>query len=312
MAQMDRQFTEWIEQNRVAQASLAVMKDGQIVHRFGYGGFQSSSLANIASLSKAITAVCVGRLIEEGRISFTTTLGEVLAPLFAKKAPADETLKTVTLEQLITHRSGLNREVINPAYANLVRLQGQQALGLSLKQQFEWVESDRLQGKPGGEFSYSNSGYVSLGIVIETVTGMDYETYCSNAVLKPLGITNASVDPNLKFRAPNGGWRMSAEDYARFTEAFSSDSPVIGPRARTWIESHEGAVFYGLGTFVRRTSASGRNYWHDGASSTVVQAGAYFLKFDNGWTVSANFRPLPRNAISDLEKRISNVIRGRV
>ena len=86
-ASFDSILKGWMTEHQVAAASLAVMKDGRIVATSGYGGMNANSPARIASLSKAITAVCIARLVDQGRLSFTTTLGAVLAKTFQAVRP---------------------------------------------------------------------------------------------------------------------------------------------------------------------------------------------------------------------------------
>src|SRR5262249_30178832 len=72
---------EWVHKNEVPAASAAMMKPGLRTRGLRYGGMLPTDPGRIASMSKAITAVCVARLIDDGRLSFTTRAGAVLAPV---------------------------------------------------------------------------------------------------------------------------------------------------------------------------------------------------------------------------------------
>src|SRR5262245_16728638 len=74
-ASLDAIMRDWMQEYGVPAAALAAMKDGTIVKSFGYGGMDPAKPARLASLSKAITGVCIARLIDEGRLSFSTPLG---------------------------------------------------------------------------------------------------------------------------------------------------------------------------------------------------------------------------------------------
>jgi CubicO group peptidase (beta-lactamase class C family) len=101
-------------------ASVAIMKGDRLMSTSGFGGMAAATPARIASLSKAITGVCIARLVEAGRLSFTTTLGSVLAKTFARLGqPADARFKTITIEQLLLHRAGLARNRLGPPARNL-------------------------------------------------------------------------------------------------------------------------------------------------------------------------------------------------
>jgi CubicO group peptidase (beta-lactamase class C family) len=73
-----------------------------------------------------------------------------------------------------------------------------------------------LAYNPGTSKGYSNIGYLTLGMVVEAVTGRKYEDVCREAALDPMGVTGM-IDPALMQRAPNGGWLMSAIE-AKFLE----------------------------------------------------------------------------------------------
>ena len=100
-----------MSKNGLTTGSLATMKNGVVVKSFGYGNLQASQHAQIASLSKAVTAVCVAHLVDEGRLSFSAPLGMVQT---IKKLgePVDARFKAITIEQLLKHRSGLPREPV--------------------------------------------------------------------------------------------------------------------------------------------------------------------------------------------------------
>jgi len=269
------------------------MKNGVIVKSFGYGDLQASQLAPVASLSKAVTAVCLARLIDEGRISFASSLGTILAQTFKKFGePIDARFRAITIEQLLKHRSGLPREPVQ--VGNRPR---------DISETFSKVLLTRLETDPGTKMSYSNIGYLTLGIVIEAVTGDAYEDYCKRVALEPMK-ASGSIDPALQARAPNGGWRISAIDYAKFAQAFDHHSVVLGPRSLSWLESQKENPDYGLGTFLRHTS-KGINYWHDGSVATQIGGGSYFIKAYNGWTVAVLFvRRVESGAYRDLNERL--------
>src|SRR5262245_53066622 len=68
-AGFDSALKSWMTEHQIPAASLAVMKDKRIVTTLGYGGMNAAAPARIASLSKAITAVCIARLVDQGRLS---------------------------------------------------------------------------------------------------------------------------------------------------------------------------------------------------------------------------------------------------
>jgi CubicO group peptidase (beta-lactamase class C family) len=211
---LDRTYREWMSQNRLTTGSLAVMKDGAVVKSFGYGGLAATQPAPIASLSKAITAVCIARLVDEGRLSFTAPLATVLAPTFRKLGePVDRRFKAITVEQLLKHRSGMRRDA--PPEGATPR---------TMSETFSKVVRTPLEWDADARMSYSNIGYLTLGMVVEAVTGEDYETRCRRTVLAPMKAFGA-IAPELRWRAQ---WRLAGFSH-RLCEIHAGVRCRLGP-----------------------------------------------------------------------------------
>ena len=262
----------WLAQTGVADATLAVLKDGGVVRTVGFGSWTPDQPQRIASLSKAITGVCVARLIDARKLAFGDTLGAVLAPTFQRLGqPADPKFQAVTIEQLLEHRSGLPRDAVGGNHVDPTA---------SLDDSFKRVLATPLASPPGGDMVYSNIGYLTLGMVVEAVTGQDYQSACRALALVPMGVS-AGIDPQLAERAPNGGWMITAADYARFVQVFGRDNHLLNPAIHAWLEARVGA--YGMGTFVQRAD-DGLNFRHTGKLPPPLAGGSATMKLSNGWT----------------------------
>ncbi|CAN5902318.1 hypothetical protein BH11PSE3_BH11PSE3_36920 [soil metagenome] len=250
---------------------LAVVHGGKVVREAAMGQEAVGEPVPVASLSKAVTGVCVAGLIERGRLSFDMPLSQALARTIARVgAPVDPRLAAVTISQLLAHRAGFatKEDVVNAPLADYLR--GHTAKRTAFDTQLGWIFRTTLTFEPGARYAYSNAAYLILGAVIEEASGRDYEGYCRETVLLPLGARSAELDPAWRVMSSYGGWRMTTADYARFYQAFALGSPAIGPKARAWMMSPEGkqvgdGVHYGLGTFVRPSATGGGNFWHWGA-----------------------------------------------
>ena len=137
-----------------------------------------------ASMSKTFVAVGILQLIEHGKLGFTSTLGELLDIDLHNIDPY------VTVEQLLNHTSGV------PDYFDESVMDDYEAL---------WADTpsyrirhncdilplfiDKPMMYPKGEkFQYNNTGYILLGMVIEKVTGMDFDTYLKQYVFDVCGM----------------------------------------------------------------------------------------------------------------------------
>ena len=281
VADIETAWRGWMNRNGRATGGLAVLHQGRVAHEAVLGRDGIGQPLPMASLSKAVTGVCIAGLIDQGRLAFDTPLSQALARTIARVgAPADPRLSGVTVGQLLTHRAGFDRGKGgggggDPATAPLgAYLAKATATRTAFDEGVKWIFRLELPLPPGARYAYSNAAYLLLGAVIQETTGQDYETYCKTAVLTPLGARGAALDPAWRILSSYGGWRMSLADYGRFYQAFAEGNPAIGPVARRWMMSPEGklvgagsSVHYGLGTFVRPTAEGGGNFWHWGGWS---------------------------------------------
>lgn len=276
---IDQVWRGWMAQYGRKTGGLAVVHGGRAVREAAMGQEAVGEPVPVASLSKAVTAVCVAGLIERGRLSFDTPLSQALARTMARVGqPVDPRLLAVTISQLLVHRAGIaKQDVANAPLADYLRTHTARRTAFDV--QLGWIFRHRLAAEPGTRYVYSNAGYLILGAVIEEASGRDYESYCRETVLLPLGARGAELNPAWRIMSSYGGWRMSTADYGRFYQAFAPGNPAIGPQARAWMMSPEGkrvggGVHYGLGTFVRPTPTGGGNFWHWGAWTYDLR-GAY-------------------------------------
>ncbi|MDQ2730268.1 MAG: serine hydrolase [Armatimonadota bacterium] len=217
----------------------------------------------IASVSKTITAVGLLKLWEEKNGDFR--LDDPFWPLLRKIFPtADETVKTVTIRQLLTHRSGIEAEFHDQDGA-------------------EKILSSPTVSLPGSKFAYNNGNFYLVRLLIEQISGIEYTAYMQEHVLRKLGIrgmTNRAEAhaPTLAYlaaaekkpgflwtedftpRAGAEGWWGSVLDLARFLRGFSAHK-VLSP-ATTDMMLTEGLGWYPAGAADRPAG-----YWHNGGWS---------------------------------------------
>ena len=281
---LDAKLQAWMQSDSVSAATLAVMRHGKLIASYGHG-MSPTTPYPVASLSKAITAVCLAPYIDAQRFGFDDTYSHILAPWMAKHdAPADPRFNSMTIGELLTHRAGLQRNTFGNA-KNLITV----VLN---------TMSAKLQSNPGSEYSYSNSGYALLGYLIQTLAQKRYEDAC-RPVLTRVGATGF-IDPNMPQRAANGGWEISAVDYAKFVQVFDEHSPFLGPITQRWLLSQPGNPSYSLGVNVK--NIGGRyEFFHNGKVADDEGGGSYFLKTVNDYTAVVIFAGSPAgNGYSDL------------
>lgn len=172
--------------------SVVVVKDGEIVYNraFGYADGPSKIAATPEtvyhwwSMTKIPTAIAILQLQEKGLLTLDDTVASHL-PWFDVTYP-EANSPTITLRHLLQHSSGLPDTV--PAMIGWVHSDDNGRDQTELVKKF-LPQYNKLNFKPGEKAVYSNLNYMVLGAVIEAVSGQAYESYISENILQPLGMT---------------------------------------------------------------------------------------------------------------------------
>jgi len=144
-----------------------------------------STRFSIASLGKMFTAVATVQLVEAGRLRYDDRVSTYIPDWMA---PGSE---TVTVEQLLTHTSGLG-DYLEAAMRDSTGHYDTLADYKSI------VRNDSPAFEPGSQFRYSNSGFLLLGVLIERITGEPWDHYVQNHVFEPAGMRRTSA-----YRSPD-------------------------------------------------------------------------------------------------------------
>jgi len=171
---------------------IYVRQGEQILYQkaFGYAD-RSNKIPNtldtrfgIASGTKFFTALAVGKLIEAGKLDFSSKIAECIPWDFQHYS------KEITIRQLLTHTSGI------PDYYDEEKVDDFDNFSVGvpwneLKGPRDYLPvfpDEAMNFPPGGRFSYSNSGYILLGVLIEEITGMPYRDFVEKEIFAPIGM----------------------------------------------------------------------------------------------------------------------------
>jgi len=141
---------------------------------------------HLGSVTKSMTATVAAMLVEQGKLSWKTTVGEVFPEL---KTEIHPDYLGVTLEQLLSHRSGAPG---NPP-GDLWR-KAWAANGTAEEQRLAFIKgilARKPEAKPGTKFIYSNQGYTIAGVMLEKTTGKTWEDLLRSMLFEPLGMSTA-------------------------------------------------------------------------------------------------------------------------
>ncbi len=227
----DGYFSPLVANKKIRAAAVIVVDNQKTVFARCYGPVDSEhSLWRAASVSKALTAIGVMRLVEQGKVDLDGDVNQYL-----KTFQTPNTFeRPITLRALLEHRSGLDDRFIGDGFRS-----GEQP---PMRQLMARFLPDRVYA-PGEVEFYSNYGYGLVGAIIEDVTGARFEDYMQASVLQPLGMSHSSFQQPLptdvsaltapgewwyQRAAPAGGLAITAEDAAKFLIAtLQQDSSLI-------------------------------------------------------------------------------------
>lgn len=171
-----------IEGDRIAAIGAAGLRK-----RGGTEQITADDQIHIGSDTKAMTATLIAMLVEEGKLTWGTTLAEVFPERAKKMHPA---WRGVTIEQLLTNRSGatghIEQEAIWPAMVT-----AKPPLDAARLRMLDAVTTKAPEAKPGSKFIYSNAGYVIAGTVAERVGGKPWDVMMRERLFGPLDMSSA-------------------------------------------------------------------------------------------------------------------------
>ena len=159
---------------------------------------------NLGSLNKMFTAVAIAQFAQAKRLAFADVISKHL-PDYPNKEVADK----VTIDQLLTHTSGMGM------YWN-EKFRAQREKLLTVAAHLPLFAGDPLLFAPGEKFQYSNAGYMVLGAIIEKVSGQDYYSYVREHIYQPAGMNDTGFyEPGKEIPGLAIGYSMMGPDGKR-------------------------------------------------------------------------------------------------
>jgi len=166
--------------------SIMISRDEEVLFQKAYGlANREQKIRNTidtkytyASMGKMFTGVAIMQLVEKGQIVLDDKLINIW-PDYPNKKVAEQ----ITIHQLLTHTAGIN---------GLFQMASEDHLS-DLKDYLPLFVDKDLEFEPGSRMSYSNGGYLLLGLIIEEVTGDSYFEYLDKNIFLPAGMTSTDL-----------------------------------------------------------------------------------------------------------------------
>jgi CubicO group peptidase (beta-lactamase class C family) len=296
---VDRIVEDAIARFHVPGVSIAIARDGDIMYAHGYGSrdveakapVDGSTVFEIGSVTKQFTAASIMLLVQAGKIRLDAPIATYLDAI-----PSG---KTITVRELLTHTSGL------PNYTDTSRFATLSQHAAKPRELVASIAKLPLDFKPGTKWSYSNTNYVVLGMLVERESGESYPDFVRTHIFEPLRLTHTRYSRtyltqgdvaapyeagmaapkrlparlNLDWAYAAGALWSNAPDLVRWENALFSgrvvDATSLAAMTTPAVLANGAPTTYGFGLM---TSAVGgqREIWHNGGLPGYASIDAYF------------------------------------
>ncbi len=272
----------------------------------------------IGSMNKMFTATAVLQLVGEGKIDLSAPLGKYLPDY-----PNHDVATKVTIRHLLTHTGGTG-DIFTPEYEKH-RLDTRE-----LSDYIKLFGTRGLEFEPGSKWSYSNYGFVLLGVVVEKVSGMSYYDYVRKNIFAKAGMKDTGSLPEAErvpmrsvgYMRKNGAWVNNADtlpwrassagggystvgDLFRFAEALMNGK-LIKPELfsqMTSVEARAGEMGpgdgYGFGMMVS-SEPQGKRFGHGGGAPGMNGELRVYTKTNTVVAVLSNLDPPAATRVADF------------
>jgi CubicO group peptidase (beta-lactamase class C family) len=191
-AEFDKIISEQFKPSQTGCVALVAEK-GKIIYKKAFGmanmeldvPMKTESIFRLGSITKQFTAISILQLMEKGKL---TLQDKITTHIPSYPASGNK----ITIEHLLTHTSGIVNITGMKKFSEIKRKD------LKTEEVIEFFKNEPLEFEPGTKWSYSNSGYILLGYIVEKISGLPYSQYLEENIFKPCHMTGSFLDHDLK------------------------------------------------------------------------------------------------------------------
>jgi CubicO group peptidase (beta-lactamase class C family) len=247
--------------------TVLVMQKGKAIYKKAFGmADREWNIANtvntkyrIGSVTKQFTAACILQLAEQGKLNLDDKLSKYISDY-----PKGD---SITIHMLLNHTSGIKNYTAIPEFFPKA------ALPLSIDTMIALFKNKPFDFSPGTKWSYSNSGFFLLGVIVEKTSGKTFNNYLLDNIIKKLGLKNTlmdNLDSVLTYRAKGYGqneqdvWQhamyismegpysagamvSTVDDLYRWTKALHNNQVISAASTKKMLTPYKENYGYGIG-----------------------------------------------------------------
>jgi CubicO group peptidase (beta-lactamase class C family) len=311
-----------IEEQSIPALSVLIFRGNEVLHERYFGKadlLQGTALADnhlflLASVSKVVTAVALLQLYDQGHFQLDDKINDFLP--FAVKVPGEN--KDITFRMLLTHTSGIaDGSALDSQYYygqdSPIALAEFMENYLTPNGLFYNANENFHDFEPGTQHEYSNVGSALIGVLVEAISGMEFNAYCKANIFTPLGMgdtfwrldeinqpiatpydfNNGSLQAIEHYTFtdyPNGGLRSTGRDMFKFLSALSQgDQQLLKPATiKAMLTPQIPAIEDGVGLHLFLMDKSNGLWGHDGGEQGVSTVMAFNPDDKTGAIILAN------------------------
>lgn len=272
-----------MKKGKIPGLSLIIVDgDNTAIKNFGYSDVEErikvtqGTKFELASCSKAFTALAIAKLENDGLINLSDTVDKYL-PWFYVEFEGNR--QKITIEQVLHHTSGIPVTTIS----NFTQSTSDNALENAVRS----LVGMQLKNEPGEVFEYATINYDILGAIIEERTNMSYEKYMTSNILKPLGLNNTTVGINKQDESKAKGYKISFFKPREYhSPIFRGNYPAgyvvsSGKDIARWLKLQMGIEENEYSALIEKTHIPDRS---------VLPNRGDFSSYAMGWTLHQNDR----------------------
>ncbi|MGB2992600.1 MAG: serine hydrolase [Paenisporosarcina sp.] len=329
-----------LQSNNQFSGTAFVKNEDQVIVEVSYGYSNRSELIKnqtdtrygIASGCKLFTSIAICQLVEEGEISFDSTIRDCIDEKFPH---FDE---TITIHQLLTHTSGI------PDYFDEEVMDDFEELWINnpmyhircLKDFLPLFQNKNMKSAVGERFHYNNAGYILLGLIVEQASGLTFTDYVEKRIFKKAGMKDSgyfafdslpervalgyidNADGTWKsniYSLPvkggsDGGAFVTVTDMSRFWEALINYRLINKALTIQLLTAHTQVKedsFYGYGVWIKKNGSLISKYHIMGYDPGVSFHSAYYPESSFKLVVCSNKSEGAFAIMKGIEEELSKI-----